>query len=47
MTRNLYYIVFQRVKKTHPHWSNKAIGTYITYALKKKKGKQNENRNTP
>ena len=36
MTRNLYYIVFRKVKKKHPH--NKAIGICATYALKNKKG---------
>lgn len=25
MTRKLYYIVFRKVKKKHPHWSNKQL----------------------
>jgi hypothetical protein len=37
MTRKLYYIIFRKVKKKHPHWSNKAIGICATYALKNKK----------
>ena len=39
MTRNLYYIVFGKVKKKYPHWSNKAIGICATYAIKNKKKK--------
>ena len=44
-SKHLYYIVFGKVKKKHPHWSNKAVGICVTYALKNKKGETYANIN--